>query len=124
MKKLLAMSMILMIAITSMSCSNDSMESTKSEPVQKTSINKTFARSAEGTTKEEQAAIDLIQLDNVGKYVGGTKAYISCHTDYLDFAGHACVYSNGYLFNVSWIYGADGQPGPYYTATQTSFCNC
>lgn len=124
--------MIGMITMTIYSCSNDSMETTKSEPQQKSVANKTFARSADGTTKEEQAAIDILQGGMSGRiYQGGTSAYIDCHTNYNDDWGNACVWSNGYLFNVSWttVYSPGYFGGPrvgntHYVATQTSFCHC
>lgn len=86
---------------------------------------------AKEASKEELAAIDILKGGMAGRiYQGGTSAYISCHTDYLDLTGHACVYSNGYLFNVSWsTVGILEESGAahyetYYHATQTSFCNC
>lgn len=126
MKKLLAMSMIGMIAITSISCSNDSMESNKD--VQKTAITKQASKSGKDITKEEQAAIDAIKMDEAGRLPGGG-AIIRCHTNYLAPTGHSCVSSGGYMVQVSWITtpqsgGGDIGPITYYFTDIVSECGC
>jgi hypothetical protein len=130
MKKLLAMSMILMIAITSISCSND-QSGASSDYTNQTFTSKNIAQKGEPSESASQSAIDAVKNGTLGRLPGGGTV-IHCHTNYLNDVGHACVSSGGYMFNVSWTSqytypsGESGYypDGPVYTSTQVSYCNC
>lgn len=121
----------MLASLTACQNSNDEMIST---PVGKEKIEK----SNKATARESvYSANDTELLQSVNDYMianklAGGSAYIACHTDYLQNSGHACVYSGGYLFNVSWSpwshnpeMAVDPEYNPIiYTATQTTSCNC
>jgi hypothetical protein len=118
-------------------CNNS--ESAPEESQQQTFQSKTTAREGE-TTDEKEAMAEAIEIITKDEQLGGnTDSRILCHTPYSYDSGHACVQSGIFLFQVDWsIYNQMGQtiPGPknddgtssgyihFYTAHQTSSCNC
>lgn len=130
MKKLLIASIVMLASLTACNNSNDEMIST---PVGKEKVqSKATARGSDDVANDN----DLLQSVNdymIANKLAGGSAYIACHSDYTQDVGHACVYSGGYLFNVSWTiyesYPHNGNlgnilPEPVYTATQVTTCNC
>lgn len=117
------------------SCSNDSMESTKPEPIQKTSVSNASAKDAKDLTPDQQkemiddAVAKVRESRELKEENTNRPAQILCHTSYAGDSGHACVWSNGYLVNVTWspmTYGnqTPPDPGTEYTGTIVPRCNC
>lgn len=79
-------------------------------------------------------AIDLVKLGSQGQAsrVGPNDAFISCHDNYNNQSGNACVYVNGHLFNVSWSTGfgvpmngmGPNVPQTTWSSTSVSHCGC
>lgn len=131
-KLLLAMSVLMLTIFTS--C-NNSESSTTSEEQQ----NQTFSgNEASKDDSEEEIenfrleAIKMVQEDRSRALSGSLepRPLILCHTNYESSYGHSCVYSGGYLFEVTW------QPMPLnggnavdpmnslWTANLVTRCDC
>lgn len=131
MKKLfLAMSVFTLTIFTS--CTNDSNESIT---VQEKPINKTMSKGDDGSISEDERiaqadAILFVKETMAGKGItdtGRRPPEINCHTAFNTYSGHACVFSGGYLFLVSWEYdefNLNNGEIYAYTAVSVHSCHC
>ncbi len=117
------------------SCNNAESSVTPEEQQNQTFASKTIARETDSTDEKEAMlqAIEIIKKDMI--VGGGSDSRINCHTPFGTYSGHACVFSGGYLWLVSWVYdefGVDPHTGATisnpeiyaYTAVSVHSCRC
>ncbi len=95
-------------------CNNETSTTAPEEQQNQTfSALKTTAREGATLTPEEEKAnieesIAFVKqerqdfVDGKTNYNSSSRRSIQCHTNYLADSGHACVFLNGYMYNVTW----------------------
>lgn len=143
MKKLFFASVFALASLTA--CQNENSNDeflTQPAGTQKVENKSTTAREGEEMSKEEQIAMaDAILFVKETKErlpftdTGRRAPVINCHTDWNGWSGHACVFSGGYMFEVSWTQVQDSEwhngqlilyPDAHteYTAVSVHSCSC
>lgn len=125
------------------SCNNSEGQINSEDQQHQTFSGKTAARESEEipqlTPEQEKAMIEdavaNLQENREAELKGSNEAgryasTILCHTNYNSQYGHACVWNNGYLVNVSWepktyANGAGIYPDwTVYSGSVVPRCNC
>lgn len=105
-------------------CQNEANEVISNE---KTEAQKPVSK----TVIDDAAVLNSVKPLLAANKFANAKPEIMCHTDYLADSGSACVYSGGYMFQVTWGVDWVYQPstGQYldqvvWHSTSVHSCNC
>lgn len=121
MKKLFfigALALISLAACQNETSNPDELQALKIEQAGKNAVN--FIKRQSASQKSD------VSTDPIGP----NDAVIDCHQAYALPSGHACVWSNGFLFKVSWTTMIIHSTPDYintekvYYSERVSFCNC
>ncbi|KPE51010.1 hypothetical protein [Chryseobacterium indologenes] len=93
MKKLIFIGAMALTMLAACQNENNEVFSTEKTETQKT---------ASKTVIDDAAVLNSVKPLLEANQLARGKAEIMCHTDYLADSGSACVYNEGYMFQVTW----------------------